>query len=55
MTVEMGLEAVYPKPSLSDSRVGYRIYPNLLTDVEIDRVNQVWRRGYYLRSTLAGV
>jgi len=39
---EMGLEAVYPKPRLSDPQAGHRIYPYLLRDVEIARVNQVW-------------
>jgi putative transposase len=39
---EMGLEAVYPKPRLSDPAAGHRIYPYLLRDVEIERVNQVW-------------
>ena len=39
---EMGLEAVYPKPRLSDPGVGHRIYPYLLRGVEIDRANQVW-------------
>jgi putative transposase len=38
----MGLEAVYPKPRLSDPQAGHRIYPYLLRDVEVDRVNQVW-------------
>ncbi len=39
---EMGLEAIYPKPRLSDPQAGHRIYPYLLRDVEIERVNQVW-------------
>ena len=39
---EMGLEAVYPKPRLSEAQAGHRIYPYLLRDVEIERVNQVW-------------
>lgn len=38
----MGLEAVYPKPRLSDPQAGHRIYPYLLRNVEVDRVNQVW-------------
>ena len=38
----MGLEAVYPKPRLSEAQTGHRIYPYLLRDVEIDRVNEVW-------------
>jgi putative transposase len=39
---EMGLEAVYPKPRLSDPGAGQQIYPYLLTGVEIERANQVW-------------
>src|SRR4028118_515533 len=38
----MGLEAVYPKPRLSEAQTGHRIYPYLLRDVEIGRVNEVW-------------
>lgn len=38
----MGLEAVYPKPSLSQPGEGHRIYPYLLEGVPILRVNQVW-------------
>ena len=38
----MGLEAVYPKPKLSQPGENHRIYPYLLKDVEIERVNQVW-------------
>jgi putative transposase len=38
----MGLEAVYPKPSLSVGGAGHTVYPYLLRNVEIERVNQVW-------------
>ena len=38
----MGLEAVYPKPQLSQARPGHKIYPYLLNGVAITRVNQVW-------------
>jgi putative transposase len=38
----MGLEAVYPKPRLSQPGEGHKIYPYLLSGVSIDRVNQVW-------------
>jgi putative transposase len=38
----MGLEAVYPKPKLSIGSTGHKVYPYLLRDVTIDRVNQVW-------------
>ena len=37
----MGLEAIYPKPNLSAGR-GHKVYPYLLRDVAIERVNQVW-------------
>ncbi len=39
---KMGLLALYPKPSLSQPRVGAQVYPYLLRGVEIKRVNQVW-------------
>ncbi len=39
---KMGLMAVYPKPSLSQSGAGAQVYPYLLRGVEIARVNQVW-------------
>lgn len=38
----MGIQAVYPKPRLSQPGDGHRIYPYLLRDVKIERVNQVW-------------
>jgi len=38
----MGLEAVYPKPKLSVGGAGHKVYPYLLRDVAIERVNQVW-------------
>jgi len=38
----MGLEAVYPKPRLSLGRGGHKVYPYLLRNVAIERVNQVW-------------
>ena len=41
MTV-MGIEAVYPKPQLSQPGEGHRIYPYLLRGVTVERVNQVW-------------
>ena len=39
---EMGLEAVYPKPNLSKSHSGHKIYPYLLKGVTVNRSNQVW-------------
>ncbi len=38
----MGLEAIYPKPRLSASGTGHKVYPYLLRNVAIERVNQVW-------------
>jgi putative transposase len=38
----MGLEAVYPKPKLSQPGEGHRIYPYLLRGTKVARVNQVW-------------
>jgi putative transposase len=38
----MGLEAVYPKPRLSQRMPGHRIYPYLLQKMKIERPNQVW-------------
>ncbi len=38
----MGIEAIYPKPRLSQPGEGHQIYPYLLRDVEVTRVNQVW-------------
>lgn len=38
----MGLDAVYPRPKLSQPGEGHRIYPYLLRDVNVERVNQVW-------------
>ena len=38
----MGLEAVYPKPRLSISGTGHKVYPYLLRGVAIERADQVW-------------
>jgi putative transposase len=38
----LGLQAIYPKPRLSDAAPGHKIYPYLLRNVAITRVNQVW-------------
>ena len=38
----MGIEAVYPKPKLSQPGEGHRIYPYLLRGLSVERVNQVW-------------
>jgi len=39
---EMGLEAIYPKPHLSQGHPDHKIYPYLLRDATVDRKNQVW-------------
>lgn len=38
----MGIEALYPKPRLSDPAPGHKIYPYLLRDVVIEAPNHVW-------------
>jgi putative transposase len=38
----MGIEAVYPKPKLSQPGEGHKVYPYLLRGVAIDRLDQVW-------------
>ena len=38
----MGLEAIYPKPKLSQRNDEHKIYPYLLRGLEINRPNQVW-------------
>jgi putative transposase len=38
----MGLEAIYPKPRLSQNTKEHRIYPYLLRNVKIVRPDQVW-------------
>jgi len=38
----MGIEAIYPKKNLSKPAQGHKIYPYLLRDIEINRINQVW-------------
>jgi putative transposase len=39
---QMGLEAIYPKPRLSQPAAGHVIYPYLLRGITVNRVNQVW-------------
>jgi len=39
---KMGLQAIYPKPRTSQSAEGHKIYPYLLRNLAITRVNQVW-------------
>ena len=38
----MGLEAIYPKPTLSAAGRGHRLYPYWLRGVSIQRPDQVW-------------
>jgi putative transposase len=38
----MALEAIYPKPRLSVPGQGHKVFPYLLRDVKIERVDQVW-------------
>jgi putative transposase len=39
---QMGIEAIYPKPRLSDPAPGHRLYPYRLRGLAITRPNQVW-------------
>ena len=39
---QMGLEALYPKPRLSDPGLGHKIYPYRLRSLKIDRPDHVW-------------
>lgn len=39
---QMGLEAIYPRPRLSQAHPEHEIYPYLLRDVRLQRVDQVW-------------
>jgi putative transposase len=39
---QRGIAAVYRKPNLSRPAEGHKVFPYLLRDVEVDRVNQVW-------------
>jgi putative transposase len=38
----MGLEAIYPKPRLSQAGTGHPVFPYLLRGLSIDRPDQVW-------------
>jgi len=39
---QMGIEAIYTKPHLSQATAGHAIYPYLLRGVKVARVNHVW-------------
>ncbi|MBK5293393.1 MAG: IS3 family transposase [Acidobacteriia bacterium] len=48
----LGIEAVYPKPKLSQPGEGHRIYPYLLRGTTVERINQVWSTDItYIRMT----
>lgn len=38
----LGVVAIYPRPNTSQPAPGHRVYPYLLRNVTIERVNQVW-------------
>jgi putative transposase len=38
----MRIEAVYPKPKTTHRNLQHKVYPYLLRDVPIERVDQVW-------------
>jgi putative transposase len=40
---EVGIQAVYPKPRLSQNNAEHKIYPYLLRDLKIVKINQVWQ------------
>lgn len=49
---EMGLEAIFPRQRLSTPAPEHKIYPYLLRNVRIERVNQVWSTDItYIRMT----
>ncbi len=39
---EMGLQAIYPKKRFTAKNQEHKVYPYLLRDMEIDKVDQVW-------------
>ena len=52
----MGIEAIYPKPNLSKPHPGNKIYPYLLRNKAVDRVDQVWSADcIYLKSGWLGL
>jgi len=38
----MGIEAIYPKKSLSRLSPSQKIYPYLLRERRIERINEIW-------------
>src|ERR1043165_787525 len=51
----MGLEAIYPKPRLSQAHPKHRVYPYLLRGVKVTRPNQVWSTDITYVPLVAGV
>ena len=39
---KMGLEAIFPRPRTTTAATNVRVYPYLLRDRELTRVNEVW-------------
>ncbi|URD48292.1 IS3 family transposase (plasmid) [Chroococcidiopsis sp. CCNUC1] len=39
---QLGIEAIYPKPRLSQAHPEHQVYPYLLRNLEIAQANQVW-------------
>ena len=39
---QLGIEAIYPKPRLSQRHPDHQVFPYLLRGVSIERANQVW-------------
>jgi len=51
----MGIEAIYPKKSLSRPSLGHKIYPYLLRGRELSEINEVWSADItYIRMKLDG-
>jgi putative transposase len=42
LMLKMDIQAIYPKPNLSKKAQDHEIYPYLLRNMKIDRVDQVW-------------
>ncbi len=39
---QLGIEAIYPKPRLSQSHPEHQVYPYLLRELAVTEANQVW-------------
>jgi len=39
---QLGIEAIYPKPRLSQTHPEHQVYPYLLRDLAVTQANQVW-------------